>query len=258
LEGGVSMSGHSKWSTIKRKKGAADAKRGQLFTKLGREIVIAAREGGDPETNFKLRLAIDKARAANMPKDNIERAIRRGTGAEKGAELEDAYYEGYGPHGVAMLVQVLTDNRNRAVSDVRRAFSRYGGSLGESGCVAWLFESKGYITISPNDSDPEELALMAIDAGADDVTIASDLVEVFTLTSDFQKVKEELENSGIALNSAEISMVPKSLTELGESETMKAMILIDALEELEDVQQVYSNLNIADEIMAKYDEWAST
>ena len=247
------MSGHSKWSTIKRKKGVADAKRGKLFTKLGREIVIAAREGGDPATNFKLRLAIDKAKAANMPKDNIERAIRRGTGAEKGAELEEVNYEGYGPNGVALLVQVLTDNRNRAVSDVRRTFSRYGGSLGESGCVAWLFEPKGYITISPDDSDPDELALLAIAAGADDVTVASDLVEVYTLASDFQRVKEELEKNGITLNSAEISMIPKSLMELDEKDTTKAMILIDALEELEDVQQVYSNLNITDEVMAKYE-----
>ncbi len=247
------MSGHSKWSTIKRKKAAEDVKRGKLFTKLGREITIAAREGGDPETNFKLRLAVEKAKAANMPKENIERAIRRGTGAEKGAELEEVYYEGYGPHGVALLVQVLTDNRNRAVSDVRRTFSRHGGSLGETGCVAWLFESKGYITISPNDSDPEELALLAIDAGADDVTVSDDLVEVYTRASDFQKVKEALESNGVTLNSAELSMVPKSLMELDEQDTMKAMTLIDALEELEDVQQVYSNLNITDEIMAKYE-----
>lgn len=252
------MSGHSKWSTIKRKKGAADAKRGQLFTKLGHEIVIAAREGGDPATNFKLRLAVDKARAASMPKDNIQRAIRRGTGAEKGAELEEIHYEGYGPHGVALLVQVLTDNRNRAVSDVRRAFNRHGGSLGESGCVAWLFESKGYITISPDDSDPDELALMAIDAGADDVTIGSDLVEISILVNDFQRVKESLEKNGIALNSAEVSMIPKSLTELDEKETFQAMILIDALEELEDVQQVFSNLYISDEIMARYEDRASS
>jgi YebC/PmpR family DNA-binding regulatory protein len=252
------MSGHSKWSTIKRKKGAADAKRGQLFTKLGREIVIAAREGGDPATNFKLRLAVDKARIANMPKDNIQRAIRRGTGAEKGEELEEVNYEGYGPHGVALLVQVLTDNRNRAVSDVRRAFSRHGGSLGETGCVAWLFEPKGYITIFPNDSDPDELALLAIDAGADDVTVGSDLVEVYTHLSDFQRVKEALEDNGITLESADISMIPKSLMELDEKDTIKAMILIDALEELEDVQQVYSNLTITDEVMAQYDEWAST
>ena len=252
------MSGHSKWSTIKRKKGAADAKRGQLFTKLGREITIAAREGGDPATNFKLRLAVEKAKAASMPKDNIQRAIRRGTGAEKGEELEEVNYEGYGPHGVALLVQVLTNNRNRAVSDIRRTFNRHGGSLGETGCVAWLFESKGYITIPPDDHDPEDLALMAIDAGADDVTIASDLVEVYTQFNDFQRVKEALENNGITLESAEISMIPKSVMELDEKDTMKAMILIDALEELEDVQQVYSNLNITDEIMAKYDEWAST
>ncbi len=252
------MSGHSKWSTIKRKKGAADARRGQLFTKLGREIVIAAREGGDPATNFKLRLAVEKAKAASMPKDNIQRAIRRGTGIEKGEELEEVCYEGYGPHGVALLVQVLTDNRNRAVSDVRRAFSRHGGSLGETGCVAWLFESKGYITIYPNDHDPDELALMAIDAGADDVTVGSDLVEVYTQLNDFQRVKEALEKNGITLDSAEISRIPKSLMELDEKDTIKAMILIDALEELEDVQQVSSNLSITDEVMVKYDEWAET
>jgi YebC/PmpR family DNA-binding regulatory protein len=252
------MSGHSKWSTIKRKKGAEDAKRGKLFTKLGREIAIAARDGGDPATNFKLRLAVDKARVASMPKDNIQRAIRRGTGIEKGEELEEVYYEGYGPHGVAVLVQVLTDNRNRAVSDVRRAFSRHGGSLGETGCVAWLFESKGYITIYPDDHDPEELALIAIDAGADDVTVGSDLVEIYTQLNDFQRVKESLENNRVVLESADISMIPKSLAELDEKDTIKAMILIDALEELEDVQQVYSNLSITDEAMAKYDEWAST
>lgn len=252
------MSGHSKWSTIKRKKAVEDAKRGKLFTKLGREITIAARDGGDPETNFKLRLAVEKARLANMPKENIERAIRRGTGAEKGEELEQIFYEGYGPHGVALLVQVLTDNRNRTVSDIRRTFSRHGGSLGETGCVAWLFEPKGYITISPNDYDPDKLALIAIDAGADDVNVASDLVEVYTQLNDFQRVKEALESNGIVLNSAEISMVPKSLMELDEKETFKAMILIDALEELDDVQQVYSNLNITDEIMAKYEEWATT
>lgn len=252
------MSGHSKWSTIKRKKGATDAKRGNLFTKLGREIAIAAQEGGDPGTNFKLRLAVDKARAASMPKDNIQRAIRRGTGIEKGEDLEEICYEGYGPHGVALLVQVLTDNRNRAVSDVRRAFNRHGGSLGEAGCVAWLFESKGYITLSLNDYDPEELGLMAIDAGADDVAVGSDLVEIYTQLTDFQRVKEALENNGITLDSAEVFMIPKSLMELDEKDTIKAMILIDALEELDDVQQVSSNLNITDEIMAKYDEWAVT
>jgi len=250
------MSGHSKWSTIKRKKAAKDAKRGQLFTKLIREITIAAREGGDPERNFKLRLAIDKAKMANMPKENIERAIKRGTGELKGRELEEITFEGYGPHGVAMLIQVLTDNRNRAVADVRRVLTRKGGSLGESGCVAWLFEPKGYITIAA-DSDPDEIALMAIDAGAEDVTVGSDLVEVFTRVDDFQAVKESLERNGVTLESAEISMIPKSLTHLNEEETIQVMELIDALEELEDVKQVYSNLDISDEIMAKYEAEAA-
>lgn len=246
------MSGHSKWSTIKRKKAAQDAKRGRLFTKLAREITIAAREGGDPEYNFKLRLAIDKAREADMPNENIERAIKRGTGELKGKELEETTYEGYGPHGVALLIQALTDNRNRAVAAVRRVLDRQGGNLGEVGCVAWLFEPKGYIAI-PADSDPDEIALMAIDAGADDVTVGSDLVEVYTLLDDFQSVKETLERNGLTLESAEISMIPKSSVQLSEEKTMQAMRLIDALEDLDDIQQVHSNLDIPDEIIAKYE-----
>jgi YebC/PmpR family DNA-binding regulatory protein len=247
------MSGHSKWSTIKRKKGAADAKRGKIFTKLGRELQIAAREGPDPDTNFKLRLIVEKARQANMPRENIERAIRRGAGLEKGEALTELTFEGYGPHGVAMLVQVTTDNRNRAVAEVRSVFNRHGGSLGESGCVAWLFESKGYITITVNDSDPDELAMIAIETGADDVTVADDLVEVFTTPEDFQAVRESLQEQGLALESAELAMIPKSLAQLGERETFQAMNLVDKLEELDDVQQVYSNLDISDEIMARYE-----
>jgi YebC/PmpR family DNA-binding regulatory protein len=247
------MSGHSKWSTIKRKKAITDAKRGKLFTKLGREIEIAAREGADPNSNFKLRLAIEKAKAANMPKENIERAIRRGAGLEKGEALKEIIYEGYGSHGVAMLIYVLTDNHRRAVADVRRVLTRHGGSLGESGCVAWLFEQKGYITIAPDEADPDELALMAIEAGAEDVTVGEDLVEVYTTLKDFQQIKRWFEKEGIALNSAELSMIPKNLVHLEERETMKAMSLIDALEELEDVKQVYSNLDISDEVMAKYE-----
>jgi YebC/PmpR family DNA-binding regulatory protein len=247
------MSGHSKWSTIKRKKAITDAKRGKLFTKLGREIEIAAREGADPNSNFKLRLAIEKAKAANMPKENIERAIRRGAGLEKGEALEEIIYEGYGSHGVAMLIHVLTDNRKRSVADVRRVLTRHGGSLGESGCVAWLFEQKGYITITPGEAEPDELALMAIEAGAEDVTVGEDLVEVYTTMKDFQQIKRWFEKQGVTLNSAELSMIPKSLVHLGEKETMKAMGLIDALEELEDVKQVYSNLDISDEVMAKYE-----
>ena len=247
------MSGHSKWSTIKRKKGAEDAKRGKIFTKIGRELETAAREGPDPDTNFKLRLVIEKARQANMPKENIERAIRRGAGLEKGQALEDLTFEGYGPHGVAMLVHVTTDNRNRAVAEMRSVFNQHGGNLGESGCVAWLFEPKGYITIAVNDSDPDELAMIAIEVGADDVTVADDLVEVFTTPEDFQAVRESLQGQGLAVDSAELAMIPKSLAQLGQKEIFQAMKLVDSLEELDDVQQVYSNLDITDEIMAKYE-----
>ncbi|MDY7041523.1 MAG: YebC/PmpR family DNA-binding transcriptional regulator [Chloroflexota bacterium] len=249
------MSGHSKWSTIKRKKATADAKRGKLFTKLGKEISIAAREGGaDSDTNFKLRLAIEKAKAANMPKDNIERAVRRGAGMEKGSALEEVSYEGYGPHGVALLVQVLTDNRNRAVSEVRRTFTKHGGNLGEVGCVAWLFESKGYFTVEPNDHGSEQLFDVAVEAGAEDVIISDDLVEIYTDLNDFSQVRDALHVEGITLGSAQLSMIPKSLVTLEAKETIQVMSLIDALEELDDVQEVYSNLDIADEIMLKYEQ----
>jgi YebC/PmpR family DNA-binding regulatory protein len=249
------MSGHSKWSTIKRKKGVADAKRGKLFTKLGKEIAIAAREGGpDPDSNFKLRLAVDNAKSANMPKDNIARAIRRGAGLEKGEALEEVTYEGYGPHGVALLVHVLTDNRNRAVSGVRRTFTRHGGNLGEVGCVAWLFESKGYLTIEPDDHDPEQLFDAAVEAGAEDVVISDDLVEIYTDLSSFSQVRDALRTEGIALGSAQLSMIPKSVMALGKRETIQVMGLIDDLEELDDVQEVYSNLEISDEIMLQYEQ----
>ncbi len=247
------MSGHSKWSTIKRKKEAQDVKRGKLFTKLAREITIAAREGGgDPEANFKLRLAIDRAKMANMPKENIERAIKRGTGELKGEELEELYYEGYGPNGVALLVQVLTDNRNRTVSEVRRVFSRYGGNMGEAGCVAWLFEPKGYITLEVGDEDPDELALLAIEAGAEDIETDGQLLEIYTDPADLQMVKEALEKQGFQIES-QLSMIPKSMTSLSPEKTMQVMRLIDALEELDDVQQVYSNLDISDEVMVQYE-----
>ncbi len=249
------MSGHSKWSTIKRKKAAMDAKRGKLFTKLGRELAIAAREGGpDPEANFKLRLVIEKAKAANMPKDNIERAIRRGAGLEKGEALEEVTYEGYGPHGVALLVHVVTDNRNRAVSEVRRTFSRHGGNLGEAGCVAWLFESKGYLTVEPNDHAPEQLFEAAVEAGAEDVVISDDLVEIYTDPSNFHQVRDALIAAGITPDSAQLSMIPKSLMSLGVKETTQVMGLIDALEELDDVQEVYSNLEISDEVLLQYEQ----
>ncbi len=248
------MSGHSKWSTIKRKKGVADARRGQMFTKLGREIEIAARDGGgDPAMNFRLRLAIDRAKQSNMPSDNIERAVLRGTGELKGDAIEEISYEGYGPQGTAVIVEVLTDNRNRTVSDVRRVFTRHGGNLGETGCVAWLFERKGYISIVPQDGEAEEVALMAIDAGADDVKLDEDLVEIFTRLEDLQKVKQALTDAEVPIDSAELSWIPKSMVLLDEKATLQNMRLIDELEELDDVRQVYSNLEISDEAMTVYE-----
>ena len=251
------MSGHSKWSTIKRKKAATDAKRGQIFTKLGKELAIAAREGGpDTEVNFKLRLVMDKAKAANMPKDNIDRAIRRGAGLEKGAILEEITYEGYGPHGVALLILVVTDNRNRAVADIRRWFNKLGGSLGESGCVAWQFEPKGYFTIAPDDLDPDRVFDMAVESGADDVTFGDDLVEIFSEPGDFQEVRDGLERQGLTLESAEITRMPKTTIELDQKQTFQNMNLISTLEDLEDVQQVFSNLDISDDLMAAYEAQA--
>jgi len=249
------MSGHSKWSKIKRQKGVADAKRGQLFTKVTREIQIAVRDGGgDPDMNFRLRLAIDRARQVNMPKDNIERAILHGTGELKGEAIEEISYEGYGPNGTAMIVEVVTNNRNRSVSEVRRIFDRHGGNLGETGCVAWLFERKGYISLVPADGNAEDVTLMAIDAGADDVKIDEDFVEVYTKMEDLQRVKNVLADAEIEIDSAELSWIPKSTVLLDAKSTLQNMRLIDELEELDDVQQVYSNLEIDDSVLAAYEE----
>jgi YebC/PmpR family DNA-binding regulatory protein len=245
------MSGHSKWSTIKRKKAAEDAKRGRIFTRVAREITVAARQGGgDPDTNPALRLAMDKARAANMPKDNVERAIKRGTGELEGGQLEEVCYEGYAPHGVALLVKCLTDNRNRTLSEVRRVFNRSGGNLAEAGAVAWMFDTKGYIAVTPDDMDTDDIFMMAVDAGADDVEIGSDLVEVYTEPSDLHWVRESLARQGLTIEDAELSQVPKTLMTLGEKETLQLMNMIEHLEELDDVQQVYSNLDISEEILA--------
>jgi YebC/PmpR family DNA-binding regulatory protein len=248
------MSGHSKWKTIQHKKAATDAKRGKMFTRLAREIAIAAREGGgDPDVNFNLRLAVDKAKAANMPKDNIERAIKRGTGELKGEELAEVVYEGYAPNGVALLVQVLTDNKNRTIADVRRVLTRQGGTMAEAGAVAWQFERKGYIAIAPNGIDQDALFEVAVEAGADDVVFSDDLVEVFAEVPDFQAVRQALEDAGIAFETVELAMIPKTPMQLGEKETLQVMGVIENLEELDDVQQVYSNLDISDEVMAKYE-----
>jgi len=246
------MSGHSKWSTIKRKKGVADARRGQLFTKLGKEIELAARAGADPEFNFKLRLMIDKAKANNMPRENIERAVRRGAGLEKGAaQLEEVTYEGYGPHGVAIVVKVLTDNRNRSVAEVRRILTRAGGSLGETGCVAWLFDQRGYISLPVDGRDPDEVAMAAIDAGAEDFEIGSGQVDVYTRVEDLGKVREALQDKGLEIDAFEITMQPKTTISLDEENTLKVMNIIESLEELDDVQQVFSNLEIPDELLSK-------
>lgn len=248
------MSGHSKWSTIKRKKAATDAKRGQLFTKIARELTVTARQsGGDPDVDFRLRLVIDRAKQANMPKDSIERAIKRGTGEIEGEAFEEIRYEGYGPHGVALILDALTDNRNRAVADIRHLLTRSGGSLGETGSVIWLFDQKGLIIIEADGEEAEEFALQAIDAGADDVRIENGLVEIYTQPAGFQEVKETLEREGVPFSSAEITMVPKTLTRLGEKETIQIMHLVEALEELEDVQEVYSNLDISAEVVDSYE-----
>ena len=245
------MSGHSKWSTIKRKKSAEDAKRGKVFTRVAREITLAAREGGgDPDINPSLRLAIDKARAANMPKDNIERAIKRGTGELEGGQLEEVCYEGYAPHGVALLVKCLTDNRNRTLSEVRRVFNRSGGNLAEAGAVAWMFDTKGYLTVARDDLDPDDIFMMAIDAGAEDIEVSDEFVEVYTLPGDLHMVREGLIGSGLTVEDAELSQVPKTLMTLDEKETLQIMNMIETLEELDDVQEVYSNLDISEEILA--------
>jgi YebC/PmpR family DNA-binding regulatory protein len=247
------MSGHSKWAQIKRQKGANDAKRGQLFTKLGREITVAARDGGgDPNANFRLRLAIQHARESNMPMDNIERAIKRGTGGGEGAALEDITYEGYGVGGAAILVEAMTDNRNRAAAEIRSVFTRHGGSLGESGCVAWLFDSKGVITIEVGKQDPDELALMAIDAGADDVKVEDDTVEVYTDPAQLDAVRQALEEKKVVVTGAEVSMIPKTTLELDPKATITVMKLMERLEELDDVQRVYSNIEVSDEALAEY------
>jgi len=244
------MSGHSKWSSIKRQKGVTDAKRGQLFTKLTREIIIAVREGGNnPDGNFRLRLAVQRARDNNMPLDNIERAIKRGSGELEGAVLVELTFEGYGPGGAAILVNALTDNRNRTLQEVRNIFSRGGGNLGENGCVAWLFESRGMITVKADDMDAEELALQAIDAGAEDVKVADDFVEIFTKPAELVSVREALEKKEIALASTELAMLPQTVVELDEKAATQMLRMLDKLEEMDEVQYVATNADFPDSVL---------
>jgi YebC/PmpR family DNA-binding regulatory protein len=247
------MSGHSKWSQIKRQKGVVDARRGQLFTKLGRELTVAAREGGaDPDANARLRLALQKAREANMPMETIDRAIKRGAGGGEGAALDEVTYEGYGPGGAAILVEVMTDNRNRAVAEVRNAFSRGGGNLGESGCVAWLFDPRGLIAIEVDRQDPDELALKAIDAGADDVRVDGSVLEVYTAPADLDAVRNALEDHEVKVSSAELAMVPKTTLDADPQDAVAVLRLMERLEELDDVQRVYTNVEFSDEVLGQF------
>jgi len=246
------MSGHSKWSQIKRQKGVSDAKRGQLFTKLAREIMVAVRESGpSPEANFRLRLVIQKARDSNMPSENIERAIKKGSGALGGAILNELLLEGYGPAGVAVMVQAVTDNRNRTLQEVRSVFARHGGNLGESGCVVWIFDNRGVITVDGTEGvDVEKLALLAIDAGADDVKTEKCFLEIITTPSNLEPVRKAIEEVKLVV-SAEVSRVPKSTVVLGEKEALQTLKLLDHLEEMDDVQHVFSNVDYSEAVLEK-------
>jgi YebC/PmpR family DNA-binding regulatory protein len=247
------MSGHSKWSTIKHQKGVTDAKRSQLFTKLGREISVAARHGGpDPEANSRLRLAIANARDSNMPKETIERAIKRATGEGGAAELVEVTYEGYGPGGTAILIEALTDNRNRTVSDIRNVFAKSGGNLGEAGSVAWQFETRGLIALDTTDADPDELALRAMDTDAEDVNVEGGTVEVYTRPETLEAVRRELEEAETPVASAEVAKVPKNTVPLDVRKAEQVLRLLDKLDELDDVQRVSSNADFPDEVLAAY------
>jgi YebC/PmpR family DNA-binding regulatory protein len=247
------MSGHSKWSTIKRQKGANDAKRGAMFTKVAREIMVAARAGGgDPDANYRLRLAVDKARSINMPADNVKRAIEKATGAGGDVEYEEITYEGYGPGGVAVLVETATDNRNRTAAEVRSIFTKAGGQLAGSGAVAWQFEIRGLITVAREGADPDEVALAAIDAGAADVDTETDPIEIYTDPSDLESVRKGLEASGVTVDDAENAMIPKQTTTVDSDHVRKVLRLIDLLEDLDDVQRVTSNAEIPEDLMEEY------
>ena len=246
------MSGHSKWSQIKRAKGVTDAKRGQLFTKLGREISVAAREGGpDPEANARLRLAVQRAREANMPMDTIELALKRVAGSDAAA-LEEILYEGYGPNGAAIMIEAMTDNRNRTVAEIRNVFKSGGGSLGNAGCVAYLFDSRGIISVQPNGADPDEVALKAIDAGADDFRVDDDGIEIYTEPTQLETVRTALEQDHVAVASAETAMIPKTTLELDPKDAVTVLRLMERLEELDDVQRVYSNLELSEEALQQF------
>jgi len=249
------VSGHNKWSSIKHKKGAADAKRGKLFSKLIKEITVAARMGGgDADANPRLRTAVLAARAANMPKDNIERAVKKGTGEIEGAAYEEFQYEGYGPGGTAVLVEILTDNRNRAAADVRHNFSKHGGNLGQNGSVAWMFDQKGVIVFDEEGADEEKIMEIALEAGAEDVQSEGEEIDVITAPADMEQVKEAFDKAGLEYRSAEVSMIPQTTVELDAQSAPKVLRFMEALDDLDDVQRVWSNFDISDEVMATLEE----
>ncbi|MBC9785673.1 YebC/PmpR family DNA-binding transcriptional regulator [Heliobacterium chlorum] len=251
------MSGHSKWANIKHKKAKVDAQKGKIFTKVGRELIVAARQGGgDPNNNFRLKIAIQKAKEVNMPNDNIQRAIQRGLGGTEGANYEEIVYEGYGPGGVAIMIEAMTDNRNRTAGEVRHLFSKSGGNLGESGCVSWIFESKGVIRINTDleaggiTVDEEEFMLTALEAGALDVAIDGDEAEVLTAPDELSTVRQAIEDGGYPISSAEVTLVPQNTMEITDKDmAIKLLKLMDALEEHDDVQNAYANFDIDDELM---------
>ena len=247
------MSGHSKWATIKHQKGAADAKRGQLFTKLSREIILSSKEGGpDPAMNARLRLAVQKAKDASMPSDNIERAIKKGSGQLEGESLIEMTLEGYGPGGVAVLVQAVSDNRNRTIQEVRHLFTKSGGSMGEAGCVAWIFDPKGVIIVKSEGQDIDELTLEAIDAGAEDVKPDDEYLQIITAPDQLEAVRQAVDAKGLSIENFEIDRQPKTLVELDENNAMQVLKLLTAMEELDDVQNVYSNADFDPAVVEKF------
>lgn len=246
------MSGHSKWSSIKHKKGAADEKRGKIFTKLIKEITVAARMGGgDPTGNARLRTAIATAKTENMPRDNIERAIKKGTGELEGIHYEESVCEGYGPNGVAILVDLMTDNKNRTMAELRHAFTKYNGNIGITGCVAWMFGKKGLISFDKVKVDEDRLMEVALDAGAEDINDEGTTLEVITSPNDFEVVKEALDKSGLQYIFAKITMISQNTVKLDEKEAEQALKLVEALEDSDDVQNVYANFDISDEVMER-------
>ena len=246
------MSGHSKWSSIKHKKGAADAKRGKIFTKLIREISVAARTGGgDPDGNSRLRTAIATAKAENMPKENIERAIKKGTGELEGTNYEESICEGYGPNGVAILVDIMTDNKNRTMAELRHSFTKYNGNIGSTGCVAWMFHKKGLISFDKEKVDEDKLMEVALDSGAEDINDEGTTLEVITDPNDFETVKEALDKGGLQYIYAKVSMIPENTIKLDEKEAEQVLKLMESLEDSDDVQNVYANFDIPDDIMEK-------